>query len=434
MRLLLAAHQLPPDEIGGVGLFTVHLASALRELGHEVTLLAGSEERHEGSARVDEVPPVAPGVRTLRLRLPQRPRALRWASHLLDPAAAPPLAAALRALRPEVLHLQHTLHLDVRLASLAIAHGAAVVATIHDYWPICQRIDLRRPDGTLCDGPAGGLRCALCVPRRPTVAGSVRALALAALRLAPFVVRTQLVQGAYARAHELTCPSPVVARVLQRAGFDGHRLTVVDYGIPPIPAAVAAAPRPRDPFRFGYLGTLGGHKGLQIALDALPLAAAALDGGRAPRCTLAVHGGPLRDRALRSRLDALMRQGLATYHGPYPEEALPALLAELDAVVIPSLWPETGPMVSMEAMAAGLPVVASRVGALVERIAHERDGLLVPAGDPQALAAALTRTIDRYAVLRRGACQHTVRTVRDAALELEQVYARVLRVAASERR
>jgi glycosyltransferase involved in cell wall biosynthesis len=48
----------------------------------------------------------------------------------------------------------------------------------------------------------------------------------------------------------------------------------------------------------------------------------------------------------------------------------------------------------MQAVAAGLPVVASRIGAFAELLAHGREGLLVPAGDPASLAAALRRLVD----------------------------------------
>jgi len=67
-----------------------------------------------------------------------------------------------------------------------------------------------------------------------------------------------------------------------------------------------------------------------------------------------------------------------------------ACLAAADIVALPSLQEGLG-VAALEAMAAGRPVVASRVGGLAEAVVHEETGLLVPPGDPTALAAALAR-------------------------------------------
>jgi len=67
-----------------------------------------------------------------------------------------------------------------------------------------------------------------------------------------------------------------------------------------------------------------------------------------------------------------------------------ACLAAADVVALPSLQEGLG-VAALEAMAAGRPVVASRVGGLAEAVVHEETGLLVPPGDPTALATALAR-------------------------------------------
>jgi len=223
----------------------------------------------------------------------------------------------------------------------------------------------------------------------------------------------------------VTCPAPFVAELLQQAGFDGSRIRVVDYGIPPLPPEVAAQARPRDSFRFGYLGTLGPHKGVWVALHAARLLAEQTD----HRFQLTIHGGPLRDALLRERLHAMAEStgGRITYDGPYSRQRLPAILTGLDALLIPSIWRETGPMVWLEAVAAGLPVVASRVGALPHRIRDGEDGLLVPPDDAQAMADAMARTIQDYRGLRQGALRRTTRSLTQVVQELEPIYEEALR-------
>jgi glycosyltransferase involved in cell wall biosynthesis len=67
-------------------------------------------------------------------------------------------------------------------------------------------------------------------------------------------------------------------------------------------------------------------------------------------------------------------------------------MSDADIVVVPSLWEGFG-LVTLEAMAARKPVVASRVSALPEIVVHGETGLLVPPGDPQAQAEALLQLL-----------------------------------------
>jgi glycosyltransferase involved in cell wall biosynthesis len=66
-----------------------------------------------------------------------------------------------------------------------------------------------------------------------------------------------------------------------------------------------------------------------------------------------------------------------------------AVLADLDALLAPSLWFENGPTIALEAMAVGTPIIASRVGNLAELIEDGVNGRLVEAGDVAELSAAL---------------------------------------------
>ncbi len=159
---------------------------------------------------------------------------------------------------------------------------------------------------------------------------------------------------------------------------------------------------PEGAFLWGVSARLRPEK----ALDTL-LRAFALVRGTHPRAFLALAG----DGSERAALEALARQ-LAL--GPDAvaflgfRQDVPQFLSALDAYVLPSRDEGLGTAI-LEALAVGLPVVATRVGGIPESVIHERTGLLVPPDNPEALAAAMRRIMDEPALretLPAGAREH----------------------------
>jgi len=83
-----------------------------------------------------------------------------------------------------------------------------------------------------------------------------------------------------------------------------------------------------------------------------------------------------------------------------PRKDVPALMHAMDVFAMPSIWEGFG-LVLLEAMAAGRPIVASRVATIPEVVLDGQTGLLVPAGDPLALAEALAQLANQPALAAR---------------------------------
>jgi len=124
------------------------------------------------------------------------------------------------------------------------------------------------------------------------------------------------------------------------------------------------------------------EKGVGVALVAL---------ARVPEVMLLVAGQGREAGALQRRARALGVAERVRFLGHLERERLAEVLAASDVFVMPTLCREGVPMSLIEAMASGLPVLASRRGGITSAITDGRDGLLVPAGDASALAAALAR-------------------------------------------
>ncbi len=194
-------------------------------------------------------------------------------------------------------------------------------------------------------------------------------------------------QSAYRLAGALVVESALEARLL-RAFTPGGRVKTVPPGIDlaewGAPDADRPYARPLPPGYLLFVGRIAANKGLPHLFRAL---ASLPDPERPP---LVLMGPPWGENVA---LEATARElGIAdgiTWLGSVEDRrAYRATLRGASALVLPSAWEAFG-LVVLDAMAAGVPVIASSVGALPEVLDHGRAGRLVPYGDPSALAEAL---------------------------------------------
>jgi 1,4-alpha-glucan branching enzyme len=159
-------------------------------------------------------------------------------------------------------------------------------------------------------------------------------------------------------------------------GIPADLLRIVGYPVEPSSASVAAV----DGADVLFVGRLIDAKGVHVLLDAL----AAL-----PGVTAVVAGdGPARG-ALESRANELGLSGRVRFTGWITPERRASLFAGSKLFTLPSLWDEPFGIVGVEALGAGLPVVASDAGGVSSWLDDGVTGTLVPRGDAPALASAI---------------------------------------------
>ncbi|MGE5765235.1 MAG: glycosyltransferase [Mycobacterium leprae] len=180
---------------------------------------------------------------------------------------------------------------------------------------------------------------------------------------------------------------------LVRIGADRRRVSVVPCGVDLTRFRPEGAADARQPglYRVLFVGRLVERKGVGNLISAL---------ADVPDAELVVAGGPDRtglgrDREIR-RLRALAeRHGVldrVDFRGRVGRETLPALMRSADVVAcVP--WYEPFGIVPLEAMACGVPVVASAVGGLIDTVVDGKTGVHIPPRDPDAIAAALTELL-----------------------------------------
>ena len=117
------------------------------------------------------------------------------------------------------------------------------------------------------------------------------------------------------------------------------------------------------------------------------------------------------------------REVLDTWRGALPHDQRWKALAEIDVLVVSSIWYENSPLTIHEALVAGVPVIGSAMGGIPELVAHERTGLIYPALDADALAACLRRvTEDPACVARWRAAITRPKTMERHVDEIEGLY------------
>lgn len=168
-------------------------------------------------------------------------------------------------------------------------------------------------------------------------------------------------------------------------GVPAQRLAVVHNGVPAIRPARTAKPVPGGTWTLGMVALMRPRKGLEVVLDAVALLS---DEGHDVQLRVI---GPFETSEYQQRIEQRIAD-LGIDHRVQRTgftQNVPAALAKLDALVLPSLFGEGLPMVVLEAMAAALPVVATRVEGTPEAIRDGVDGLLVEPSDSQSLATAI---------------------------------------------
>jgi glycosyltransferase involved in cell wall biosynthesis len=132
---------------------------------------------------------------------------------------------------------------------------------------------------------------------------------------------------------------------------------------------------------FLYSGRLSREKGLATLIEAI---------GRREDLRLTVVGsGPEEERS--RRLAEERAPGRVSFAGRIDREDLLSRVRGARALLMPSEWYENAPMSALEALASGVPVIATATGGLPELVRDGETGLLVPPGDPEALAQAMGR-------------------------------------------
>lgn len=411
MRVLHLVHQYLPQHVGGTELYTHWLTQAQGKRGHQVAIFhrrsadgVGQEKREEEAVRVWAVwtGPLNPDRRFL--------------SAFGDPPMMPIFERVLDETNPDVVHVEHLMGLPAALVWVIQRRGIPYLITLWDFWWVCANAQLlTNYSQTICDGPRAYLNCARCAlaragrpwlwPAVPPMAGLL-------------AWRNRLLRQVMRGASALIAPTEFVRRWYADHDAPPENITLLQPGIEYHVPAPRRKRRADGPMRFAYVGGLSWQKGVHTLVEAF--------GGVEGDVELWIAGDESFDPDYVARLRELATPNVR-FLGRLSRDAVWETLAQVDVVTVPTLWYETFSFIVSEAFAAGLPVLASRLGPLADRVRDGVDGLLLPPGDAAAWWAALQRLVDEPDLLAR--LRGNVRpplTLEEHVNQVEALYTRLV--------
>jgi len=323
------------------------------------------------------------------------------------------------ALRPALVHVQHTLSIGVDIIR-QIRNSlpeAPIVYTLHDFGHICHRDGqmVRTKDQQLCleESPQ---RCHQCFPRIPT---------------GDFFLRKRFVRYHLSLVDLFLAPSQFLRDRYLQWGIPPEKIRFEEYGrldAPRDESAVGQGPKNR----FGFFGQCTMYKGVDVVLKALKLVvedegrngaalfpvpsvepdavnglARHVNGGTSIHVALHAANLELQAPPYQKEIKALLEENQrhVTWIGRYEHADLPRLMANVDWVIVPSIWWENSPLVIQEAFQHGKPVICSDIGGMAEKVTDGVNGLHFRVGEPASLAQTMltaARSPDLWHRLRSG--------------------------------
>jgi glycosyltransferase involved in cell wall biosynthesis len=434
MKIVQALGWYFPDSSGGTEVYVSGLARGLVSVGRDVVIAAPRDGGVEATYHHE-------GIEVYRYPVATTP-SRNEAAGIEPPSMLDRFIRWIDEQAPDVYH-QHgwTRGCGVHHLEAARARGVATVTTLHVPAAVCLRDTMLLDGESVCDGRIEVARCTRCWGRSRGIPTGVSALfgqlpggARLASDALPNGVRLQtafmtptlveahrqrfdrlvsasdriVVVCEWLRAACLANDAPANKLVMSRQGVDDQFLDTVA-GAPPQVRTIG-------PLRIGFLGRLDPVKGVDILVDAI----AALP--RDVAIELVIRGLPQDDAYARRIGERAARDARITLAPPVCRGDLAPELERYDLLAIPSRWLETGPLVALEARAAGRPVAASRRGGLAEIVREPEDGWLLPPDDVTAWTGLFAKLADDPAIVRRLHGPRRVRQMRDVCDEMIALY------------
>lgn len=452
MKIVLTTHVFFPEHSAGTEVLTFHTAKELQSQGHEVEVVTGFHvlsDLHD-SERFDSYE--YKGIKVNRFRHNLSPMGEQ--SNVVEAEYnnlffAQWFRGYLKKFNPDIVHFFHLGLLSASAIDVCYELGITRVMTPTDFWLVCPTYQLRLPDNKTCKGPdKNGINClkhaVSNTQRYPTswvfnklpnwMVGVMiwlfKRKPLTTLKIPSMIGalanRLNFLSRRMNMLDKVIVPTRLMEEILISNGLDPEKVIYSRYGID-FNASEVFLPIPSRKLRIGFIGGMSSHKGAHVLVSAIRL----LDDAS---LELKMYGDSHVDPEYYAKLLELAGQdNRIRFLGTFPNEMIGSVFAELDVLVVPSIWYENTPLVIYSAQASGCPVVASNMGGMSEVIRHGENGLLFEAGNVRDLANTLKQIAEDRTLLQSLSINAIrPKPIREYVSELQSIYIDLLQGAKSK--
>lgn len=290
----------------------------------------------------------------------------------------------LEKFQPNVVHFHHYIHLGIELIREVHKYSkdVAIVLTLHEYLPICYHNGqmVKTPNNALCY-EAKPADCSRCFPD---------------ISAADFKLRELYIKSFFKLVDVFISPSKFLIDRYVKWGLPPEKMFFIENGQPAIkPAPIRKLTKGEGRSHFAFFGQINPYKGLTVLLEALTK----LPNDRPFDITVNIHGGNLdkQPEAYRNYFTSLLSNSrireFVRFYDSYRAEDIPQLMAQIDWVIVPSIWWENSPLVIQEAFTHRRPIICSNVGGMAEKVEDRKSGLHFQIGNSSDLSACLVEAI-----------------------------------------
>ena len=443
MRILQVVHSFLPDNFAGTEVYTYRLSKALQNMGHEVSVFFRRNDPGKGEYSL--TPGMYDDIPTFALNHTLN-RTSSFQDTYLDKDIDNKFASLLDSLKPDVVHIEHLLFLSLGIIKESRKRSIPVVFTINDYWLFCPKGQLLTEQLQACDGSNQEL-CVPCVKPQFLIrknsmrfynllrSHGPRWLLMAVKRVYFYVMesragvkegfleliaqRASIAKETVSKISIFIAPSEFARGLFLKKGVSVGKIITCRHGIinPVLPPEHK---KNEKTIRFGYIGTLLPMKGVVLLVKTFRKASS-------PDARLLIYGKAKAYAGYESFYKELKKETESdqriTLMGDFNNDKIGNVLSNIDVLVVPSIWPENAPLIILEALAAKIPVLASRIGGIPELIRDGENGLLFTPFDKVDLGKKLNDILMTPGIIEKLREKiGPVKSINENALEIENIY------------
>ncbi|HEY9206277.1 MAG TPA: glycosyltransferase family 4 protein [Candidatus Methanoperedens sp.] len=346
MKIVMYSDFFPPNTKGGAEIYVYRLAAALQSRGHKVKILTNGNKNYEiDGLKVVTVPKT--GVPFLDLYLFYK-----------------------EIKRYDVFHI-HNIHSHVRILSIFLAaklNNIPLIWTAHDYWFKCQKNILLDNSYQNCTTS----RCERVCLRNSYFRDEVKIL--------------RNIKKLFKNVDTAIAPSHAMEKNMISFGLDKDHIKQIAYGLPLESYPYSTANPKKNIILF--IGSLEVHKGCRFLIEAMPDVIKQI-----PDAKLLIVGDGSEKDNLMILAKKIKIDNNVEFRGKIPNEKTSELYKQANLVVIPSIWQDVLPIVGLETMAIGRPLIGSDIGGIPDWINNGETGFLFEPRSVEQIAGRIVQIL-----------------------------------------